>query len=65
MALFKVALIACPLSAFLFPLSSSCYVFLWEKLSSSVVLLEWDEYCWGDASFIDKCDMALYFYWEL
>jgi O-antigen/teichoic acid export membrane protein len=42
MALFKVALIACPLSAFLFPLSSEAVMFFYGKnWSSSVVLLEW------------------------
>lgn len=41
-ALFKVALIACPLSAFLFPLSSEAVMFFYGKnWSSSVVLLEW------------------------
>ncbi|WP_277561149.1 oligosaccharide flippase family protein [Acinetobacter beijerinckii] len=42
MALFKVALIACPLSAFLFPLSSEAVMFFYGKnWSSSIVLLEW------------------------
>ncbi|MEG2445460.1 MAG: oligosaccharide flippase family protein, partial [Acinetobacter sp.] len=42
MALFKVALIACPLSAFLFPLSNEAVMFFYGKnWSSSVVLLEW------------------------
>lgn len=42
MALFKVALIACPLSAFLFPLSSEAVMFFYGKnWSPSVVLLEW------------------------
>ena len=42
MALFKVALIACPLSAFLFPLSSEAVMFFYGKnWSSSVELLEW------------------------
>lgn len=42
MALFKVALIACPLSAFLFPLSSEAVMFFYGKnWTSSVDLLEW------------------------
>jgi len=42
MALFKVALVACPLSAFLFPLSNEAVMFFYGKnWSSSVVLLEW------------------------
>lgn len=42
MALFKVALIACPLSAFLLPLSSEAVMFFYGKnWGSSVVLLEW------------------------